>query len=113
LAARWVANTGGAAPIEFERLFTLLDNEPEVLAQIHVLLEKKKNTPELGLAPAVPILNAFIENELNHSPIEIPQKSRAPKIVEQLNGLFHCVLQEQHSNKADGPITSPSSTPPA
>ena len=95
LAARWVAKTGGAAPIEFETLLTLLQNEPEVLEAVHILLDQKRNAPELGRAPAVPILNAFIEKELEIAIKDAPKKSRAPKVVDQLNGLFYGVLREK------------------
>jgi predicted nucleotidyltransferase len=94
LAARWIASTGEAAPIEFERLLALLQQEPAVLSEIRLLLEQKRNSPELGLAPAVPLLNAFIEAELADDPLDVPQKSRAPHVVDQLNALFHRVLEE-------------------
>jgi uncharacterized protein len=94
LAARWVAKTGGAAPIEFEKLLTLLEHEPEVLAQVRSLLDLKRKTPELGLADAVPALNEFIEAELAIEPDNVPKKSHSPHIVNQLNQLFHTVLDE-------------------
>jgi len=94
LAARWVAKTGAAAPIEFETLLTLLQNEPEVLQAVHKLLAQKRRAPELGRAPTVPILNEFIEKELEIATVEAPKKSRAPKVVDQLNRLFRGVLQE-------------------
>lgn len=100
LAARWVAQTGGAAPIEFEKLLTLLSGEPTVLAEIHKLLEQKRNTPELGLAPAVPVLNTFIEEQLEGAPVDVPKKSRAPEVVGQLNELFHNALREHVANNS-------------
>lgn len=99
LAARWVMKTGQAAPIEFEKLLTLIDNEPQVLGAIHALLEQKRNAPELGLAPAVPILNAFIESELDKPPMEVPKKPRSTHVVAVLNHLFHDAL---HSGGAAG-----------
>ncbi|MDR2637429.1 MAG: nucleotidyltransferase domain-containing protein [Zoogloeaceae bacterium] len=94
LAARWIAKTGEAAPIEFERLLAPLQQEPAVLAEIRLLLEQKRNSPELGLAPAVPRLNAFIETELAGDAPDAPRKSRAPHVIERLNELFHRVLGE-------------------
>ena len=99
LAARWVAKTGDAAPVEFEKLLTLLQGEPVVLSEVHKLLEKKRNTPELGRSAAVPILNEFIESELDDEPGEIPMKSRSPQVIEQLNELFHNVLREHGANE--------------
>jgi predicted nucleotidyltransferase len=94
LAARWVQKTAGAAPLEFEKLLTLLEDQPTVLAEVHNLLALKRATPELGRAAAVPILNQFIEAELGTEPKEVPQKSRSPHVIGQLNALFHQVLNE-------------------
>jgi predicted nucleotidyltransferase len=94
LAARWVAGTGAAAPIEFEKLLTLLQDEPAVLEAVLALLEQKRSAPELGLAPAVPVLNDFIEAELDREPVEVPQKSNSPRVVDRLNALFHGAIRE-------------------
>ena len=99
LAARWVLKTGNAAPIEFEKLLSLLSEEPLVLAEVHKLLEKKRNTLELGRSAAVPVLNDFIETELNDEPSEVPKKSRSPQVIGLLNELFHNVLRENNANK--------------
>lgn len=103
LAARWIVKTGGAAPIEFEKLLTLLQQEPAVLSEVRLLLEQKRGAPELGLAPAVPPLNAFIESELAGAPVDAPQKSRAPYVVDQLNDLFHRVLGEYRAHNSFSP----------
>lgn len=98
LAARWVEKTGQAAPIEFETLLGLLKDDPETLAEVRILLEKKKGTPELGLAPAVPLLNDFIEAELERASLEVPRKSRSAGVIDKLNGLFHGVINEHLAN---------------
>ena len=103
LAARWIAKTGSAAPIEFEKLLPLLQQEPLVLSEVRALLEQKRSAPELGLAPAVPPLNAFIEAELEGASVNIPQKSRAPSVVNQLNEMFHRVLEEHRANNSFKP----------
>ena len=102
LAARWIARTGGAAPIEFEKLLSLLCDEPAVLSEVHTLLQLKRNAPELGLSPAVPPLNAFIESELANTPVDVPQKSHAPRVIGRLNELFHRVLDEHGSLQSCG-----------
>lgn len=101
LAARWVARTGEAAPIEFDRLLHLLIQEPDVLSEVQLLLAQKKGAPEFGLAPAVPPLNAFIEAELAGDPTDIPLKSRAPRVIDELNALFHRVLGEHRPIQGD------------
>jgi predicted nucleotidyltransferase len=94
LAARWVENTGAAAPIEFHKLLAQLEDQPVVLNAIHTLLEQKQNTPELGMAPAVPILNEFIEASLAQEIAQVPKKSRSPEVTTLLNSLFHSALRE-------------------
>lgn len=94
MAARWLMKNGRAAPIEFERLLAMLAAEPDVLAEVHKLLQQKRNAPELGEAPCVPLLNDFIESELDVPPAEAPKKSSSPEVIGQLNRLFHAVLAE-------------------
>ena len=94
LAARWVEKTGAAAPIEFHKLLTLLEGQSVVLHAVQALLEQKRNTPELGLAPAVPVLNEFIEIALEQDVSDVPKKSRSPEVIALLNEIFHRVLRE-------------------
>lgn len=94
LAARWVAQSGQAAPIEFETLLTLLADEPVVLKEVYHLLEQKRNSPELGKAPAVQLLNEFIEKELENARVDVPKKSSSPDVINELNRLFHATLGE-------------------
>src|SRR5690606_13582458 len=96
LAARWVESTRSAAPIEFDKLLSLVSDGP-VLEAIHALLINKRGTPELGMAPAVPELNRFIEAELSQEVHEIPKKSRDPRVVDLLNDMFHSTLREYES----------------
>jgi predicted nucleotidyltransferase len=98
LAAKWVENTGAAAPIEFHKLLTLLEDQPVVLEAVHNLLELKRNTPELGMAPAVPTLNEYIETALAREVSHVPKKSRSPEIVGLLNAIFHSALREHEAN---------------
>jgi len=94
LAAKWVEERRSAAPIEFGTLLTLLSGQETVLNAIHTLLEQKRSTPELDMAPAVPVLNEFIEAALSQEVHDIPKKSRAPEVVDLLNEIFHSTLRE-------------------
>jgi predicted nucleotidyltransferase len=94
LAAKWVEGKRTAAPIEFDTLLMLLSDKPAVLDAIHALLLLKRRTPELGMAPAVPVLNEFIEAELQQEVHEVPKKSPSPKVIDRLNEMFHSALQE-------------------
>ena len=88
LAARWLIRTGAAALIEFEKLLTILESEPEFVIAIHELLQRQPNAPELGKAEAVPLLNQFIEAELNASPTVASKKPSSLEIVALLNAMF-------------------------
>jgi predicted nucleotidyltransferase len=93
LAIRWLEKNRTAAPIEFERLLELI-TDIELLDTIHNLLEQKKASEEKALYPAIPKLNAFIESELNRLQSISPPKAERGVQMEQLNRLFHMVLNE-------------------
>jgi predicted nucleotidyltransferase len=95
LAARWIARTQAAPPIEFARLMTELDGKHDVKAAVGALLEKKRVTAELGLAESVPALNDFIEAELDGDVEEAPDKPRSPEVIELLNDIFHQSILSQ------------------
>lgn len=77
----------------------MLAQEPEVLRAVRKLLHQKRNTPELGLALGVPLLNEFIEAELDVQPADAPKKSGAPEVIGKLDSIFHNVLAEYEANK--------------
>jgi uncharacterized protein len=94
LAAMWVEGTQGPAPVEFDKLLTQIPDHPEVLDAVRALMEEKQRTSELGVAPAVPAINDFIEGELAQEFAEPPRKSHAPEIAGELNEIFHETLRE-------------------
>lgn len=93
LAIRWLEKYGVAAPIEFEKVLALV-SDAGLLDVIHKLLEQKKLSEEKALAPAVPMLNQFIESELARlEDIQLGKSDRAAE-MDQLNALFHRVLND-------------------
>lgn len=94
LAARWIAQTGTAAPVPFSELLTLLQAEPDVLAEIDVLLAHKRQTSELRRCPAVPLLNQFIEAELAKHVVSVPEAPDPSDAIKALNDLFQTLLFE-------------------
>jgi len=92
-AIQWLEKYGTAAPIEFDRVLELVTDN-ELLETIHVLLEKKKVNEEKLLAPAIPVLNKFIESELCRFEEIKPAKKDREMEMAQLNELFHMVLNE-------------------
>jgi len=92
-AIQWLEKYGSAAPIEFDRVLELVKDN-ELLDTVHELLEKKKVSEEKMLAPAIPVLNKFIESELARLEEIKPVKSDREMEMAQLSKLFHMVLSE-------------------
>lgn len=63
LAIRWLERFAQPAPIEFERLQEMVDDSALNKA-IDCLLYRKRNSTEKTVVPAIPVLNQFIESEL-------------------------------------------------
>ena len=84
------------APIEFGKLLHLIDSNPQLVADIHELLERKRGAPEMGLAPQVATIHAFIEAELLRlEPIDIQQEVHTTfDGTSHLNELFVRCLQD-------------------
>jgi len=95
LSVRWLERYDHAAPIEFEKLLHLIEGEHALLDAIHALLARKRQTPELGLAPCVPSINAFIERELDRLEILKPPENWRGNVLPCLNDVFHAVLAEE------------------
>jgi uncharacterized protein len=64
LSVRWIEAYQTAPPIEFAKLRHLISDRRDLLAAIDELLDRKKHAPEMGLAPQVPTIHSFIEQEL-------------------------------------------------
>lgn len=95
LCVRWLETYGHPAPLEFEKLLHLLGAQEELLADIQRLLEQKRITPEMGLAPQVASIHAFIEAELLRLEglnLERTQPTEEP--TSRLNELFRRCLPE-------------------
>jgi uncharacterized protein len=93
LAVRWLNRYGCAPPIAFDKLLHLIDDQPDLMAAIDSLLIQKRAAPELGLAPAMPVINAFIERELLSLPDNAPRKVHRDSVVPALNQVFHAALE--------------------
>lgn len=94
LAAKWIEKKDEAAPIEFQKLLALITDQPVLLEAVLALLEQKINSPELGMALAVPVLNAFIERALEEEPTCPPKNGCHITDIQVLNAIFHRVLHE-------------------
>ncbi|MES2832984.1 MAG: nucleotidyltransferase domain-containing protein [Pseudomonadota bacterium] len=97
LAVRWIETYRTAPPIEFQRLLSLLAGQDALLADIHSLLEKKKQSIERELALPVRSLNAFIENELARLETLAVDKTHSETAIGKVNALFRKILAEKSS----------------
>lgn len=94
LSVRWIERYGNAAPIEFAKLLHLIEDQPDLIADIESLLARKRAAPEMGRAPPVASINAFIENELERLEAYASAKTKREDIVATLDQVFHTCLRE-------------------
>ena len=66
LACMWIENTGRVPPIEFEVLFTQLEDDAALHGIITELLARKKSGVELGLEERIPEINRFAEEKIEY-----------------------------------------------
>jgi len=85
LASRWIANGRGIAPVEFQRLVEheLPSDQRELRDAVAKLVSDKMAGDELGEAPAIPVLDAFLASELERllalcDTLREPQPDMAP-----------------------------------
>lgn len=92
LAVKWLEQFGTIAPIEFDCLRTVLEDQ-EVQHAIDVLLEFKKNASEKAEQKPMPVLQRFIEVELLR--LESFNDSAMNRMaMPKLNDLFRTILDE-------------------
>lgn len=92
LAVMWLEKYGTIAPIEFDRLRTVLDNV-EVQQAIDALLEIKKTASEKAEQRPMPVLQHFIEIELAR--LEGFNDSAMNRMaMPKLNDMFRAILDE-------------------
>ena len=73
---------------------TVIQDRTELLEAIHQLLDLKRQSPEMGLAPQVPVIHAFIQTELQRLEAMVPKQFERPANVEVLlSRLFRATLK--------------------
>jgi len=88
----WLEEYATAAPIEFDKLLSLVTDR-DLLDTVHALMERKKVSQEKELAPAIPVLNQYIEKQLARlESISLPNTDRSVE-MSRLNELFLGVLR--------------------
>jgi predicted nucleotidyltransferase len=94
LAVLWLERYARPAPIEFDRLLHLIEDRPALVADIHALLERKRNAPEAWVGDPVPSIRTFVLEQLERLESMQPRVERRPSALPGLNTLFHAVLGE-------------------
>lgn len=92
LAIRWLEQYDSPAPIEFDKLRELIADDVELNSAIEDLLFRKRKSLEKELIDAVPVINQFIENELErYADFSAPKQNKKTNF-ELLNQLFREVI---------------------
>ena len=95
LAIMWLEQYDEPAPIEFEVLRKLVSENKPLDDAISDLLARKRVSLEKEYAPAVPVINEFIESELHrHEAFSTGAKGR-DATFDDLNMLFKSVLESR------------------
>lgn len=94
LAVQWIEKELGVVPTEFESLLTTLVQDRELIEIIRDLLKRKSRALESEYADAIPVLNAYLENEIAR--LEGSQFSKKDKQAdpENLDRYFRAKLVE-------------------
>lgn len=92
LSILWMEKYKTPAPIEFNKLRALVESNQELDEAISILLKKKQVALEKEIAPAVPVINAFIESELERLEDYNDSTLNQSFNYESLNELFHKVI---------------------
>jgi predicted nucleotidyltransferase len=108
LAVRWLEQFGKPAPIEFDRLLTVLDGQADLVGAIHELIDVKRASPELGLSQPVPAIHRFIESELLRLEQVVPERSERWGSVSMLSDLFRTVLRDAWESSCAGSFATAS-----
>lgn len=94
LSVRWLERYQTPAPIEFGKLLALVDEGGTLRRDIDDLVARKRAAPELGLAPPVPSIDAFIEAELARLDATHVAHVKRGEVLPKLDQLFRTVLHD-------------------
>ena len=94
LAIKWLEKYKTPAPIEFNTLRDMIEASTPLNNEIERLLERKKVSLEKEVIPAIPVLNQFIESELERLESYSDPSSSSPETREALNTLFREIINQ-------------------
>lgn len=95
LACRWLEQALGHVPMRLETMLDgLVDNQP-LRAAIDRLLALKRATPELGMGPAIPVIDDYLAAEIERLSASTGEQSGPPRPLEELDAFFREELERQ------------------
>ena len=94
LAIMWIEKYDEPAPIEFEVLRSMIAERTELNDAITLLLEKKRASLEKELIPSIPVINDFIQSELERIETFSGKPVGRDADFQELNQLFKAVLDK-------------------
>lgn len=93
-AVQWIEQKNETSPILFETLRSIAREETEVQQEIDRLLERKRLSTEKEHIPMVPVINNYIESELQRLEAFRGNTPDRKRYSEELNALFRTTLQD-------------------
>lgn len=95
LATQWIEQGRGVAPMQFQTLVDVIITDPDLRSAIDELLVIKRAAMESEYGQPLPIINAFIDNELTRIESVLPpvQRDTDFSILDQL--LMNTVLRPE------------------
>ena len=93
LAILWLEKYQQPAPVEFEKLMTLISDNKSLTKAIEQLLTQKKASLEKQLIPSIPAINEFIEAELQRLESYSLTPKKSVERFDLLNKLLHKVIE--------------------
>lgn len=97
LACRWIASGGGMPPLAFERLVDAELSDEAVLRVVRELLGRKRRGDELDEGPRLPVIDAFIHQELERFEEHAPHLDAVRPDPDALNWTFRSIVRREGS----------------
>jgi uncharacterized protein len=88
LAARWINRKNCIPPMDFDSLLEASDLDKSVLALILDVKKKKEQCNETQLVPRLIELESFINSEMHHLEVHLPDDIKNDKKISLLNDIF-------------------------
>ncbi len=76
LACIWIEKNNSFPPVAFENLLDNISREEELRMEILDLLNKKRDGTELDVGPCIPVLNEFLDNNIEYFGDYVNQASK-------------------------------------